>query len=123
MWKSINSLGEKKGVLPCMKSQDLLRGGLNLTCNGFTSAVHIVRGVGLKDCSTQIRHMMHDCEYKPHFSCVFIRPNLLNAAAHVTGKPSHSLICNHCAAVISMHCCQIVSYLLICKRSFVDKAK
>lgn len=49
MWKSINSLGvkkKKKGVLPCMKSQDLL-GGMNLTCNSFTSAVHIVREVRL----------------------------------------------------------------------------
>lgn len=30
-----------------MKSQDLL-GGMNLTCNSFTSAVHIVREVSLK---------------------------------------------------------------------------
>lgn len=65
MWKSINSLEEKKeGVLPCMKSQDLL--GMNLTCNGFTSAPHIVREVRLKDCTTQIRHTARYCEYKPH---------------------------------------------------------
>lgn len=31
-----------------MKSQDLLGGGMNLTCNSFTSAVHIVREVKLK---------------------------------------------------------------------------
>lgn len=57
MWKSINSLGGgKKGVLPSMKSQDLSGlevvvvggGGLNLTCNSFTSAAHIVRKVRLK---------------------------------------------------------------------------
>lgn len=84
-----------------MKSQDLLRGGLNLTCNGFTSAVHIVRGVGLKDCSTQIRHMMHDCEYKPHegapgrnfFVCLYVQiyemplhTSLANQVLHLSGS-------------------------------------
>lgn len=45
--------------------------GGNLTCNSFTSAVHIVREVRVKDCSTQIRHMMHGWEYKPQGGTVF----------------------------------------------------
>jgi len=68
LWKSINSL-KKKVLLLCMKSQDLLR-GINLTCNSFTSAVHIVREVRLKDCSTQIRHTMHDSENYPFSECI-----------------------------------------------------
>lgn len=59
-----------------MKSQDLMGGGMNLTCNSFTSAVHIVREVRLKDCTAQIRHMAHDCKYEPQGGTPFL--NLLS---------------------------------------------
>lgn len=87
MWKSINSLrgeaGGEKGVLPCMKSKDLLRVVLTLTCNSFTTVVHIVRGVTPSDCGAQIRHMVYDCQYKPREKdpCVLTRPRLVAAKA------------------------------------------
>lgn len=61
-----------------MKSKDLLRVVLTLTCNSFTTVVHIVRGVTPSDCGAQIRHMVYDYQYKPREKIlVFLHaPNL-----------------------------------------------
>lgn len=53
-------------VLPRMKSKDLSKVVLTLTCNSFTTVLHIVRGVTPSDCGTQIRHMKYDYRYKTH---------------------------------------------------------
>lgn len=53
MWKSINSLEgkkkkKKKRCIALYEITGFVGGGMNLTCNSFTSAVHIVREVRLR---------------------------------------------------------------------------
>lgn len=74
-------------MLPCMKSKDLLRVVLTLTCNSFTTVVHIVGGVTPSDCGAQIRRTVCDYQYKPREKIpVFLyAPNLSQhkAKSHV----------------------------------------
>lgn len=50
------------GVYYLVWNHRICGGEMNLTCNSFTSAAHIVRGVSHKDCSTQIRCTIHGWE-------------------------------------------------------------
>lgn len=61
MWKSINS--QKKRCIALYEITGFV-GGMNLTCNSFTSAVHIVKKSRLK----RLHHTdkTGGCEYKPH---------------------------------------------------------
>lgn len=76
-----------------MKSKDLLRVVLTLTCNSFTTVLHIVRGVTASDCGAQIRHMMCDYQYKPREKTLvyLYTPNVVKA--NFACKASH-VFCN-----------------------------
>lgn len=89
------------GELPCMKSKDLLRVVLTLTCNSFTTVLHIVRGVTASDCGTQIRHMTHDYRQKLHKKILYA-PNMFQLMLSA-GQVSCLCNCKYLMAVKD-HC-------------------